>query len=152
MRVGSVVSLASVYDHEMEKYRGVLYKGYISEMFVPYQDMSEEWYYRTFLDAGEFAFGVCAMPLQPSTDCPKNAVFLDGYYTTRDGTPVKTSNVFCIFERYAGDIMWRHSEAALPGDVAVRLHYCNINLKKSIFKYNTYLFCFIYNMHAQEIC
>lgn len=119
MRVGPIISLASIYDHEMDKYRRVLYKGYISEMFVPYQDMSEEWYFRTFLDAGEFAFGICAMPLQPSTDCPKNAVFLDGYYTTRDGTTAKTSNVFCIFERYAGDIMWRHSEAALPGDTAV---------------------------------
>ncbi|KAH6816461.1 Copper amine oxidase family protein [Perilla frutescens var. frutescens] len=118
MRVGPIVSLASIYDHELEKYRRVLYKGYISEMFVPYQDISEEWYYRTFLDAGEFGLGLSAMPLQPSTDCPKNAVFLDGYYTTRDGTPAKTSNVFCIFERYAGDVMWRHSEPALPGDVA----------------------------------
>ncbi|KAK4389790.1 Primary amine oxidase [Sesamum angolense] len=50
------------------------------------------------------------LPLQPHTDCPPNAVFLYGYYTTRDGTPAKTSNVFCVFERYAGDIMWRHSE------------------------------------------
>ncbi|KAL0295839.1 UNVERIFIED_CONTAM: Primary amine oxidase 2 [Sesamum calycinum] len=91
-------------------------RGYISEMFVPYQDLSEEWYFRTFLDAGEFGVGICAVPLQPHTDCPPNAVFLDGYYTTRDGTPAKTSNVFCVFERYAGDIMWRHSETILPGD------------------------------------
>ncbi|KAL0313616.1 UNVERIFIED_CONTAM: Primary amine oxidase [Sesamum radiatum] len=64
----------------------------------------------------EFGVGICAVPLQPSTDCPPDAVFLDGYYTTRDGTPAKTSNVFCVFERYAGDIMWRHSETILPGD------------------------------------
>ncbi|KAL0457202.1 UNVERIFIED_CONTAM: Primary amine oxidase [Sesamum latifolium] len=116
MRVGPIISLASIYDHDMHKSRKVMYRGYISELFVPYQDLSEEWYFRTFLDAGEFGFGICAVPLQPSTDCPPNAVFLDGYYTTRDGTNAKTPNVFCVFERYAGDIMWRHSETILPGD------------------------------------
>ncbi|XP_051130791.1 amine oxidase [copper-containing] alpha 3, peroxisomal-like [Andrographis paniculata] len=117
MRVGPVISLVSIYDHEKDKYRSVLYRGYVSEMFVPYQDMSEEWYFRTFLDAGEFGFGIAAMPLQPLTDCPKNAVFIDGYYTTRDGTIAKTPNVLCIFERYAGDIMWRHSESQLPEEL-----------------------------------
>ncbi|KAL0395483.1 UNVERIFIED_CONTAM: Primary amine oxidase 2 [Sesamum latifolium] len=116
MRVGPIISLASIYDHDMHKYRRVMYRGYISEIFVPYQDLSEEWYFRTFLDAGEFGVGICAVPLQPSTDCPPNTVFLDGYYTTRDGTPAKTSKVFCVFERYAGDIMWRHTETILPGD------------------------------------
>ncbi|GFP84007.1 primary amine oxidase [Phtheirospermum japonicum] len=116
MRVGPVVSLASIFDHDKNKYRLVLYKGYISELVVPYQDPSEEWYFRAFLDIGEFGLGLCTMPLQPSTDCPQNAVFLDGYYTTRDGDIAKVSNVFCVFERYAGDVMWRHSEAALPGD------------------------------------
>ncbi|CAA0812296.1 Copper amine oxidase family protein [Striga hermonthica] len=122
MRVGPVISLASIFDHDKNKYRSVLYKGYVSELFVPYQDLSEEWWFRTFLDAGEFGFGICAVPLQPSRDCPKNAKYFDGYYTSRDGTPVKIPNVFCIFERYSGDVMWRHTEAALPGDdIAVSL-------------------------------
>ncbi|KAL0324717.1 UNVERIFIED_CONTAM: Primary amine oxidase [Sesamum calycinum] len=72
MRVGPIISLASIYDHDM-------------------------------------------LPLQPNTDCPPNAVFWMAI-TRRDGTPVKTPNVFCVFERYAGDIMWRHSETILPGD------------------------------------
>ena len=55
------------------------------------------------------------MPLQPLTDCPENAVFMDGYVTGQNGTPVNMTNVFCIFERYAGDIMWRHTEAEIPG-------------------------------------
>ncbi|KAK6117225.1 hypothetical protein DH2020_049036 [Rehmannia glutinosa] len=117
MRAGPIISLASIYDHDKDRYRRVMYKGYISELFVPYQDMTEEWYFRTYLDAGEYAFGICAVPLEPSKDCPKNAKFLDVYYTTGDGTPAKIPRAFlCVFERYAGDVMWRHTEAAVPGD------------------------------------
>ncbi|XP_059446820.1 amine oxidase [copper-containing] alpha 2, peroxisomal-like [Corylus avellana] len=54
---------------------------------------------------------------QPFADCPSNAVFLDAYYAASDGTPVKTSNTFCIFERYAGDIMWRHTELGIPNEI-----------------------------------
>ena len=55
--------------------------------------------------------------LQPLTDCPPNAEFIDAYYASSDGTPVKISNAFCIFEKYAGDIMWRHTEISIPNEV-----------------------------------
>ncbi|KAI3980974.1 hypothetical protein MKX01_025539 [Papaver californicum] len=114
MRTGSVISLALIYDQEMEKFRHVLYKGFVSELFVPYMDPSEEWYYKTFFDAGEYGLGLCAFPLEPYIDCPANAVFMDGYYAGQDCIPVQIKNVFCIFKKYAGDIMWRHTEAAIP--------------------------------------
>ncbi|CAI8604701.1 unnamed protein product [Vicia faba] len=41
----------------------------------------------------------------------------DAYYSGSDGTPVKISNAFCIFEKYAGDIMWRHTEIGIPNEV-----------------------------------
>jgi primary-amine oxidase len=44
-------------------------------------------------------------------------VFLDAYYSGSDGVPVKIANAFCIFEKYAGDIMWRHTEIAIPNEV-----------------------------------
>lgn len=115
MRAGSIISAASIYDVEKQYRRRVLYRGYISELFVPYMDLTEEWYYRTNFDAGEYGFGLCAVPLQPLADCPENAVFLDSYATAQNGMPVNMTNVFCVFERYGGDIMWRHTETGIPG-------------------------------------
>lgn len=116
-RAGPVISLARLFDTEKQKYRHVLYKGFVSELVVPYMDLTEEWYYRAFFDAGEYGYGMCGVALEPNTDCPQNAVFMDAYVTAQNGKPVLMPNVFCIFEKYGGDIMWRHTETGFPGQV-----------------------------------
>ena len=71
--------------------------------------------YCLFGGVGEYGMGVMAMPLVPLNDCPRNAYYMDGIFAAPDGTPYVESNMICLFERYAGDISWRHSEIPIAG-------------------------------------
>ncbi|KAG7584840.1 Copper amine oxidase catalytic domain superfamily [Arabidopsis thaliana x Arabidopsis arenosa] len=109
-RAGMIISQATVRDSETGEPRSVMYKGFPSELFVPYMDPEEGWYYKGYMDAGELGLGPTAMPLVPLNDCPRNAYYIDGVFASPDGKPIVQPNMICLFERYAGDISWRHSE------------------------------------------
>jgi primary-amine oxidase len=87
-------------------------------------DPAEEWYFHTFIDAGDYGLGVSASPLLRGTDCPVNAAYFDGYYADADGKPVKAVDVMCLFEWYAGDVALRHTAFGPHGGMvsSVLLH------------------------------
>jgi primary-amine oxidase len=114
-RAGVIISRAKVLDLDSGELREVMYKGFTSELFVPYMDPTDAWYFKTYMDAGEYGFGLQAMPLDPLNDCPRNAYYMDGVFAAGDGTPYVRSNMICVFERYAGDIAWRHAESPITG-------------------------------------
>ncbi|XP_065858004.1 amine oxidase [copper-containing] gamma 2-like [Euphorbia lathyris] len=114
-RAGVIISQARVQDPDSGEMRNVMYKGFSSELFVPYMDPSDAWYFKTYMDAGEYGFGLQAMPLVPLNDCPRNAYYMDGVFAAADGTPYVRSNMVCVFESYAGDIAWRHAESPITG-------------------------------------
>ncbi|GLJ45541.1 hypothetical protein SUGI_0958730 [Cryptomeria japonica] len=114
LRAGPVISTADVYDPEKGRFRSVMYRGFVSELFVPYMDPSQEWYFKTYFDAGEYGLGLFSFTLQPLNDCPRYAYYMDAVYAGGDGKPIVKENVFCVFERYAGDIAWTHTEIGNP--------------------------------------
>ena len=113
-RVGTVISTAT-YDG-----RSVLYQGALSEIFVPYQDPDRNWFYRTYMDAGEFGVGALASPLKLGLDVPENATLKNAVISAAipgQGVPVvplPLENVIGVFERVTGNPLWRHYELFAP--------------------------------------
>ncbi|KAI3703412.1 hypothetical protein L1987_73464 [Smallanthus sonchifolius] len=114
IRAGMIISQAVV-QAENGEYRSVMYKGFASEVFVPYMDPDQHWYFKSYLDVGEYGLGATAMALVELNDCPRYSYYMDGVFATADGRPFIQPNMICIFERYAGDIGWRHSEIPAMG-------------------------------------
>ncbi len=116
-RVGLVVSRVRYTDGDRE--RSILYQGALSELVVPYMDPDIGWYFRTYMDAGEFLVGINAVPLVPGLDCPDNAVYFGAAIADERGNPVAKERASCLFERYAGDVAWRHWDM-VSGETEVR--------------------------------
>ncbi len=103
-RVGLVIS--DVRYKDGERTRSIMYQGMLAEIFVPYMDPSLPWYDFNFFDTGGSGF---AVPLEPDLDCPENAVYFDALVARyEDGQPKTAERSACLFERYSGDVAWRH--------------------------------------------
>lgn len=107
-RPGVVLSNIEVRDRD--RWRSVLYQAHLSEVFVPYMDPDDGWYWRTYMDSGEYGFGIFLSPLRAGVDCPAHATFLPAVVHTDEGAPLSIPDAICIFERNIGDPAWRHFE------------------------------------------
>ena len=112
-RPGLVLSNIDVRDGE--RWRSVLYQAHLSEVFVPYMDPSAGWYFRTYMDSGEYGFGLFLSPLRAGVDCPGLATFLPALVNDDRGRPLEIPGAICVFERYLGDPAWRHFEVFAQG-------------------------------------
>ena len=92
------------------RWRSVAYQMHLSEVFVPYMDPDQAWYWRTYMDSGEYGFGNLLSPLRPGVDCPAYARFLPVTMPQDNGEPMSIPNAICLFERSIGDPAWRHYE------------------------------------------
>lgn len=112
-RPGLVLSNIDVNDGE--SWRSVLYQAHLSEVFVPYMDPNAGWYWRTYMDSGEYGFGLFLTPLRKNVDCPSYATFLPAIVNDDAGNPMEIPDAVCIFERDIGDPAWRHFEVFAQG-------------------------------------
>jgi primary-amine oxidase len=108
MRPGSVLSMVEARDGA--RWRSVAYQMHLSEVFVPYMDPDQSWYWRTYMDSGEYGFGNLLSPLRRNVDCPSFARFIAVTMPQDDGEPMQIPDAICLFERSVGDPAWRHYE------------------------------------------
>ena len=108
-RVGPIFSLVKYNDQG--RWRSVMYEGSLSELFVPYQSTDPNWYFRTYMDAGEYGAGKLVVPLERDRDCPSTATYLAVEFADDAGKPYTQADAACIFERYGGDPVWRHYDS-----------------------------------------
>ena len=107
-RPGTVLSMVEARDGV--RWRSVAYQMHLSEIFVPYMDPDQSWYWRAYMDSGEYGFGNFLSPLRKGVDCPPYARFLTVTMPQDDGEPIQIPNAICMFERSIGDPAWRHYE------------------------------------------
>ena len=104
-RPGIILDNITVNDGKAE--RPVLYQANLSEVFVPYMDPHPGWYSRTYMDSGEYGFGLSLSPMKFGIDCPENAVYQSVYIAQANGEPLELPQAVCFFERSVGDPEWR---------------------------------------------
>lgn len=110
-RVGLKVSTVT-YKDKGEK-RKVMYEGNLGGMVVPYGDPDMGWYFKSYLDSGEYGMGTLTSSIEKGIDAPDNAVLLDAVIADYTGQPRVIPNAIAIFERYAGP-EFKHQEMNQP--------------------------------------
>ncbi|MEO0041031.1 MAG: hypothetical protein RL329_479, partial [Bacteroidota bacterium] len=103
-RFGPVVSMVSYDGH------AVAHQLSANEMFVPYMDADENWSFRSYMDIGEYGFGLLASRLKLGLDLPKEAFLLDATLSDDKGNPSVSKEIAGIFERNTTRPLWRHAE------------------------------------------
>jgi primary-amine oxidase len=110
-RVGLMLSTVTYQDKGTP--RKVLYEGSLGGMIVPYGDPDIGWYFKAYLDSGEYGMGTLTSPIVRGQDAPDNAVLLNATLADYTGKPTEIPNAIAVFERYAGP-EFKHQEMGQP--------------------------------------
>lgn len=107
-RRGIVLSMVKYTDGGTP--RSIMYQGSLSELFVPYMDPGQPWNYQGYYDLGTYpsVFGGIASSLDPGVECPAHGTYFNAVVVSDKGRPRERARAACLFERYAGDVAWRH--------------------------------------------
>lgn len=110
-RVGPIISTVTFNDNG--KKRKVMYEGSLGGMIVPYGDPDIGWYFKAYLDSGDYGMGTLTSPIERGKDAPGNAVLLNETIADYTGKPTEIPRAVAIFERYAGP-EYKHQEMGQP--------------------------------------
>ncbi len=106
-REGLVVYTVGYQDQG--RLRPILYRGSVSEMFIPYGDPSPTHYRKNVFDMGEYGVGMMCNSLELGCDCLGEIRYFDGVVNDNDGKPMTIKNAICMHEEDYG-ILWKHTD------------------------------------------
>ena len=115
-REGLVLHLLEYNDQG--RWRPIIYRASLSEMFVPYGDPNPNHYRKNVFDMGEFGLGIWTNSLEMGCDCLGEIRYLDAVVADDAGKAIPIKNAICIHEEDAG-ILWKHLDFR-SGAVEVR--------------------------------
>src|SRR5438105_5318302 len=104
-REGLVLHLVRYLDQG--RWRPVVYRAALSEMFIPYGDPNPTQYRKNVFDMGEFGLGIWTNSLERGCDCLGEIRYFDGVVADDQGKPVPIKNAICMHEEDFG-ILWKH--------------------------------------------
>ncbi|MCI3918755.1 primary-amine oxidase [Paenibacillus sp. TRM 82003] len=113
-RVGPVLSTMTYNDDGTK--RKIMYEGSLGGMIVPYGDPDVGWYFKAYLDSGDYGMGVLTSPLERGSDVPSNAVLLDATISDNNGDPYTIPGAIAVFEQYSGPEFKHYEMMVTPGN------------------------------------
>ncbi len=102
---GLIFHQISYYDKG--RWRSILYRLSLTEIFVPYGDPDPQWSWRQELDTADGGWALNATPLTKGLDVPNNAVLFDSISVNPDGSLRGLPRVIALYEK----------EGELPGGI-----------------------------------
>jgi len=111
-REGLVLHLVEYFDQG--RWRPILYRAALSEMYVPYGDPTPSHNYKNVFDAGEVGIGVLANSLELGCDCLGEIYYFDAAVNDAEGQAMVLSNAICMHEEDFS-ILWKHLEYNADG-------------------------------------
>ena len=143
-RVGLQLSTVTYKDKGVK--RKVMYEGSLGGMVVPYGDPELGWYFKSYLDSGEYGMGTLTSPINPGKDAPENAVILDAVIADYKGQPQVIPNAIAIFERYAGP-EYKHKEIFGDQDASEERRELVVRWISTVGNYD-YMFDWVFNQNG----
>ena len=111
-REGLVLHLVEYFDQG--RWRPILYRAALSEMYVPYGDPSPTHNFKNVFDTGEVGIGVLANSLELGCDCLGEIFYFDAFVNDPEGQPVPLKNCMCMHEEDFS-LLWKHLEYNADG-------------------------------------
>lgn len=135
--------LHTVGYEDQDRVRPILYRAGLSEMVVPYGDVSPAHFYQGAFDAGDYGVGKGVNALELGCDCLGEIRYLDVTLFDDSGEPVLVPKAICIHEEDFG-LLWKHRDFPDGGTQTRRSRRLVVSSISTLLNYEYGFFWYFY--------